>query len=125
MVGIYGNRVAGYLGGIGNPTDGKQLGNPCRSVGGYGVFLFSFLATIHERRWQWPNDPKLRCGGPGTPPESTAAQGEGAGCAGLGGGAQPVTEPVGTGAGQRKLNAMPAVTCSAWLGVAGVGKEAA
>ena len=63
MVGIYGNRVAGYLGGIGNPTDGKQLGNPCRSVGGYGVFLFSFLATIHERRWQWPNEPKLSHGG--------------------------------------------------------------
>ena len=30
--------------------------------------------------------------------------------------AQPVTEPGEPGAGHRRLNAMPAVTCSAWLG---------
>ena len=29
-----------------------------------------------------------------------------------------VTEPGESGAGHRKLTAMPAVTCSAWLGVA-------
>ena len=100
MVGIYGNRVAGYLGGIGNPTDGKQLGNPCRSVGGYGVFLFSFLATIHERRWQWPNEPKLSHGG---------------GWRGLCRWAE-----------RRRRSAAQAVTagavgCSAWLGVAVIG----
>ena len=63
-----------------------------------------------------PNEPKLRCGGPGTPGESTAAQGEGAAPAGLGGGAGAVTEPGKPGAAARKLTAMPAVTCSAWLG---------
>ena len=47
---------------------------------------------------------------------STAAQGEGAAPAGPGGGAGAVTEPGESGAGHRRLNAMPAVTCSAWLG---------
>ena len=47
---------------------------------------------------------------------STTAQGEGAGCAGLGGGAHAVTEPVELGAGASKLNARAAVRCSAWLG---------
>ena len=63
-----------------------------------------------------PNEPKLRGGGPGTPIESTAARGEGAAPAGLGGGAGAVTEPGGRTAGLRRLTAMPAVTCSALLG---------
>ena len=43
-----------------------------------------------------PNDPKLSDGGPEAGAVSTAAQGEGAGCAGASAaGAQPVTEPVG------------------------------
>ena len=33
-----------------------------------------------------------------------------------------MTEPGEPGAGHRRLNAMPAVTCSAWLGVGGIGK---
>ena len=68
-------------------------------------------------RAQSPNDPKLRCGGPGAPGKSRAARGEGAAPAGLGGGAGAVTEPGEPGAEHRRLTAMPAVTCSAWLGV--------
>ena len=69
-----------------------------------------------------PNEPKLRYGGPGTPGESTAAQGEGAACAGLGGGAHAVTEPVEPQPA-RQLNARAAVRCSAWLGVSGCCKK--
>ena len=76
----------------------------------------SWKSMIHGTGEQMPNEPKLRCGGPGAPVESTAARGEGAAPAGLGGGAGAVTEPGGLGAADRKLTALPAVTCSALLG---------
>ena len=75
---------------------------------------------VHGRREKTPNDPKLRCGGP----ESALTEHGGArrrrGLCMAGGKAvaeaQPVTEPVEPGAGHRRLTAMPAVSCSAWLG---------
>ena len=44
------------------------------------------MAFIHTGREESPNDPKLSDSGPGARMVSTAAQGEGAGCAGLHGG---------------------------------------
>ena len=81
------------------------------------------LRQVHykESALETPNDPKLSDSGPEAPGESTAARGEGAACAGLGGGAHAVTEPDKLGAGDDKLNAKAAVRCSAWLGVAPVG----
>src|SRR5438132_13460927 len=69
-----------------------------------------------------PTDPKLSDGGPGAGAVSTAALGEGAGCAGASWrAAQPVTEPVGPKPPPLLETDMTAVRCSAWLGVAGVG----
>ncbi len=64
-----------------------------------------------------PNDPKLSDGGPEAGAVSTAAQGEGAGCAGASWrAAQPVTEPVGLQPTPLTETDMTAVRCSAWLG---------
>ena len=66
-----------------------------------------------------PNDLKLSDGGPEAGAVSTAARGEGAGCAGAStAGAQPVTEPVGPKPPPMPGTDMTAVRCSAWLGVA-------
>src|SRR5438093_13439067 len=66
-----------------------------------------------------PNDHKLSDGGPEAGAVSTAAQGEGAGCAGASWqAAQPVTEPVGPKPPPLLGTDMTAVRCSAWLGVA-------
>ena len=77
---------------------------------------------IHGTGERKPNDPKLRCGGP----ESALTEQGGArrrrGLCTVGGKvageAQPVTEPGRVTAASPKLTARPAVTCSAWLGVA-------
>ena len=54
---------------------------------------FFAVRQNHDSR---PNDPKLSDSGPGAGAVSTAARGEGAGCAGASWeAAQPVTEPVG------------------------------
>ena len=86
----------------------------------------SFVSGFINRKFQGeratPNDPKLSDGGPEAGPVSTAARGEGAGCAGASWrAAQPVTEPVGPKPPPLTETAMPAVRCSAWLGGAGVG----
>src|SRR5947209_12414798 len=69
-------------------------------------------------RAKWPNDLKLSDSGLGAGAVSTAAQGEGAGCAGASWrAAQPVTEPVGPKPPPLIETDMPAVRCSAWLAV--------
>ena len=76
---------------------------------------------ILKVRPETPNDPKLRCGGPGgAVSEHGGARRRRGLCMACGKAvveAQPVTEPGGRTAGDRRLTAMPAVTCSAWLGV--------
>src|SRR5207248_7060449 len=65
-----------------------------------------------------PNDTKLSDSGPGAGAVSTAARGEGAGCAWASWqAAQPVTEPVGLQPPPLLGTDMTAVRCSAWLGV--------
>src|SRR5437879_3453367 len=67
-----------------------------------------------------PNDLKLSDSGPEAGAVSTAAQGEGAGCAWASWqAAQPVTEPVGPKPPPLIETDMTAVRCSAWLGVSG------
>jgi hypothetical protein len=64
----------------------------CFIIGGW----FSLPWFVHVVRAEAPNDPKLSDGGPEAGAVSTAAQGEGAGCAwDSAAGAQPMTAPVG------------------------------
>ena len=62
---------------------------------------------------EWPNDSSSADGGAGAAHVSTAARGEGAASAGLGGGADAVTEPDGLEPRIRHEPALPAVRCSA------------
>ena len=78
------------------------------------------MAALNTTRVAMPNDPKLSDSGPEAGAVSTAAQGEGAGCAGASWqAAQPVTEPVGPKPPPLLGTDMPAVRCSAWLGETG------
>src|SRR5438128_950920 len=75
--------------------------------------------SLHDALPISPNDLKLSDGGPEAGAVSTAAQGEGAGCAGASWrAAQPVTEPVGPKPPPLTGTDRTAVRCSAWLGVA-------
>ena len=82
------------------------------------------LSKFHER-CRTPNAPKLRGGGPegALTKHGGARRRRGLCMVGekVAAEAQPVTEPGGVTAALPKLTARPAVTCSAWLGVASVG----